>query len=303
LFDAAPGAGGFSVDWRKVSSDWGQVPVTVKAATLGIAALVVGGVVGARACGAVDLPAKPPAPVATTRDVTKALATTAATSSAWTMFAKQDAAAAGLVFDAPSMSRAFPYQQDRARHVLSAGQSVTLAGLTLTAGTAAAGGQKVLTLTIANPRDTAVAYRVATTTSTGVGGCTQRVGLPHNAIVVSARSEVQRAECTWATDLQLVITAVDALEVPPLAAHYLSQISPSALALDERPAMGHQRASGGCEILAWPALTAAVAQGTITFRDLADFYGRHRCESYKFSMDYKYFERDNERPLPAVAPT
>jgi hypothetical protein len=201
--------------------------------------------------------------VATTRDVTKALATTAATSSAWTMFAKQDAAAAGLVFDAPSMSRAFPYQQDRARHVLSAGQSVTLAGLTLTAGTAAAGGQKVLTLTIANPRDTAVAYRVATTTSTGVGGCTQRVGLPHNAIVVSARSEVQRAECTWATDLQLVITAVDALEVPPLAAHYLSQISPSALALDERPAMGHQRASGGCEILAWPALTAAVAQAPL----------------------------------------
>ena len=272
-----------------------------KGVTVGIAVIAIGGIVGLRSCGAVSLPAKPPAPVATTRDLTKALAATASTTNAWTVFAKQDAAAAAIVgFDPASMTKAFPYQSDRARHVLTPAQPVTVAGLTLSAAVEVVAGQRVLTLTIDNPSATAIAYRVATTTSAGASDCTQRHVLGHNAIVVGPHAQVRRTECKYDGDLALIVTAVDALSVPPLAARYLSQISPSALVLDERTAKGHERAPGGCEIHAWPALVSAVAEGTTTFRDLADFYGRHRCESYKFFIEYRHFQQDGERGLPVV---
>ena len=74
------------------------------------------------------------------------------------------------------------------------------------------------------------------------------------------------------------------------------------MVLDARSALAHEATGGACKIVAWPALISAVESGAIRFRDLADFYARHRCMSYKFPMDYKYFERDGERTLPAGAP-
>lgn len=286
-----------------MAGSWDEVSPRAKAITGVLAALAVAGVVRLRFCGELTLPPKPPAPVARTGDLNQALAGTAANSDTWRMFLIKDAAAAGLgTIDPADMTRVFPYQGDTARHVLAPGESIELAGLKLTASAEPVEGQRTLVLTIDNPGAQAVAYQVRTDTSVGTRGCTNRKIIWHDAVVVGARGQVRRSECKYQDGMVLVITAVDAMAVPPLAAYYLNQAGPSALVLDERTAVGHDAPAGACKIVPWPALTGAVEAGSIRFRDLADFYARHRCVSYKFPMDYKYFDRDNERPLPAGAP-
>ena len=41
-------------------------------------------------------------------------------------------------------------------------------------------------------------------------------------------------------------------------------------------------------------------QWMANWRDLVDFYARHRCETYTFPEGYRAFERDGARPLPAI---
>ncbi len=286
-----------------VGGSWDEVTPRAKAITAAVAALAVVGIVKLRFCGDLTLPEKPPAPLARTGDLNQALAGTAANDDTWRMFLTRDAASAGLgKIDPADMTRVFPYQGDSARHVLAPGESIELAGLKLTASAESIEGQRTLVLTIDNPGPQAVAYQVRTDTSQGTGQCAARKIIWHNAIVVGARGQIRRSECKYADGMLLVVTAVDAMTVPPLGAHYINQAGPSALALDERATVGHEAPGGACKIVPWAALTSAVEAGAIRFRDLADFYARHRCMSYKFPMDYKCFERDAERPLPAWAP-
>jgi len=50
------------------------------------------------------------------------------------------------------------------------------------------------------------------------------------------------------------------------------------------------------------AVRSGLERGEIGWRDLIDFYARHRCETYHFPYDYRAFKKDNERSVPAVTP-
>ena len=41
-------------------------------------------------------------------------------------------------------------------------------------------------------------------------------------------------------------------------------------------------------------------RGDLQWRDLVDFYARHRCQTYQFPVSYKALKQDGERPIPAV---
>jgi len=45
---------------------------------------------------------------------------------------------------------------------------------------------------------------------------------------------------------------------------------------------------------------SGIERGDITWRDLADFYARHRCQTYPFPPKYHAFRENGEQALPAV---
>jgi hypothetical protein len=49
------------------------------------------------------------------------------------------------------------------------------------------------------------------------------------------------------------------------------------------------------------AVRSGLERGEIGWRDLIDFYARHRCQTYQFPLLYRAFKIDGERPVPAVS--
>jgi hypothetical protein len=45
---------------------------------------------------------------------------------------------------------------------------------------------------------------------------------------------------------------------------------------------------------------SGLENGRIGWRDLVDFYARHRCQTYEFPIAYRALKSDGERPIPAV---
>lgn len=273
---------------------------------IGVIAGAVGlalAITAVRFCGGVALPHKPERPsesLATSQD---ALRKANQTEESWLGFIDRDASAAGV--PAPSradMVRRLPSRIDEGRVSLApGGKPLDAAGLRLTA--IATG--RTLSLVIENQTDRALAYRVATRV-TPPSPCMQRDVFPHDAHVIAPRGREERSECAYQDGMALAIDGVETLELLPLQAYYLSRVPPLALGADPRLARGHEPDLPGghtlCAINPPQALRAAVESGEVTWRDLADFYARHRCDTYRFPMSYRAFTRDDERPLPAGAP-
>jgi hypothetical protein len=112
-----------------------------------------------------------------------------------------------------------------------------------------------------------------------------------------------RIECTWREGIALTIARVQTIEVSPLSAWYLDHVPPSAVGIEPRIARGHQppRTSERCGFALSQAVRSGLERGQIGWRDLVDFYARHRCQTYQFPMSYRAFSSDGERSVPAVS--
>ena len=261
-------------------------------------ALVVG--IGAvRFCGRVSLPPKPPPPTSPSGTSRELLGKSSASPAMFQDFVARDAAAAGVT--APTideLSRKLPYRVDEVRHVIEVGRpALELAGVRLRAVHATAG----LALEIANATSADIAYMIATV-PIPAGNCNAAQVLPFNAMTIGKGRRETRIECTWRDGIALAVTRVETLEVSPLSAWYLNHVPPAIVGIDPRIVRGHSSGiSERCTFALSQAVRSGLERGEIGWRDLVDFYARHRCQTYQFPLSYRAFNSDNERSVPAVA--
>lgn len=254
-----------------------------------------------RFCGAVSLPDKPPPPAAATRGTSIQLFTRSqASPTVYLDFLSHDAAVAGV--PAPSLAqmvRKLLDHVDRERHVLEVGaEPLEVAGVRLRAVRVEEG----LALEITNTTGAAIAYDVETQ-PVPMAGCEAARPLSFNAMTIAKDHSETRLECAWRDGMALAVTHVETIEVPALSAWYLDHVPPSQVGIEPRIARGHRGTTAGlrCAFAMPQAVRSGLERGEIRWRDLVDFYARHRCETYQFPLSYRAFSADGERDVPAVS--
>lgn len=252
-----------------------------------------------RFCGGVSLPTKPE-PTYATGNQTQALAKSAASPNIYLEYLSKDAAAAGVRTPTISdMSHKLAYRGDEARHVLEVGQpAIDVAGLRLQL----VHENDVLVLEIHNTTSSDLAYSVVTQPTPSINECNSATPLSFNAMVIAKGATERRVECVWRDDMAIVVTRVETLEVSVMSAWLLGLVPPSLIGLDPRIARGHRGviANEKCAAVVSQAVRSGLEKGEIGWRDLVDFYARHRCPTYRFPLSYRAFTADGERSLPAV---
>ncbi|HEX3763127.1 MAG TPA: hypothetical protein VHW23_30730 [Kofleriaceae bacterium] len=262
-------------------------------------ALVVA-ITAVRFCGRVSLPLKPPPPAVPHGTSSELLTKSSASPVMYQDFVARDAAAAGV--RAPTLdelSRKLPYRVDDARHVLEVGQPpLAIAGVQLRAIRVEDG----LALEIANATASHLAYDVVTAPEPAAGCNAAPVRL-FNAMTIRPNGREIRIECGWHDGIALAVSKVETVEVHPLSAWYLDHVPPSAVGIEPRIARGHQPPETGapCAFALPQAVRSGLERGEIGWRDLIDFYARHRCQTYQFPLSYRAFRSDGERSVPAVS--
>ena len=271
---------------------------------LRIGTLVAGAVLASvityvRFCGSLSLPDKPAPPTGPSGTQRQLLSRTNASPGMYKDFLEHDAASAGV--RAPTldeMAKKLVYRVDEGRHILEAGQpSIEVAGLRLRVERS---GNAVV-MSIQNLVGSDVAYAVTSAPSTGTYGCSNARLLPFNAMVISKGASETRTECAWRDGMSIVVTKVETVEVSPLSTYYLSQLPPSVVGVEERIARGHHgvETKEPCSPITSQVVRTGMDRGDIGWRDLVDFYARHRCQTYQFPSSYRAFKSDGERALPA----
>jgi hypothetical protein len=266
---------------------------------LAAGAVLAIGIFAGRFGGGLALPAKPPPPAPPSGTSSELLTRSSVSPSVYLDYIANDAQTAGVHTPTlEELSRKLPYRVDDVRHVLEVGEPpLELAGVRLRAVRAIEG----LALEIENITATNIAYQVATT-PIPAGRCNAASVLPFNAMTI-ARDQIEtRIECGWHDGIALAVTKVETLEVMPLSAWYLNHLPPSVLGIEPRLLRGHRApdASVRCVSSVPQAVRSGLERGEIGWRDLVDFYARHRCETYQFPNKYRAFSSDGERSVPAV---
>jgi hypothetical protein len=253
-----------------------------------------------RFCGALSLPSKPPPPTEPTGTQRQLLAQGTSSPGMYLDFLARDASTAGVrVPTLDEMGRKLAYRVDDARHVLELGKpGIEVAGLRLHVERS---GDAVV-LAIQNLVGTDVAYEVATAPSIGAALCNGARPLPINAMVIAKGSSETRTECVFRAGISIVVTKVETLEVGPLSSFYLSEVPPTVVGIEERIARGHRGVDtkDPCSAVSSQVVRAGLERGDIGWRDLVDFYARHRCQTYQFPSSYRAFKSDGERSIPAA---
>lgn len=273
-----------------------------RAATLASVVLLAAGLGSLRFCGGVSLPHMPEARTAAPAPGGRGDLRAASTVSTpvYRDFLAKDAAAAGV--ETPTldeMARVFPYRVDGERHVLEVGRRpIDVAGMKI----AAVRAGETIALELRNETKRALAYRVV---SAPAGeGCEPARPLPLNAMVIAAGERETRVECAWREGLAIAVTRVETIELPPLSAWYVSQVPPVVVGLEVRVARGHRFTASTdldpCTTMVAQAVKTGVEQGEISWRDLVDFYARHRCQTYQFPLTYRAFTKEGPKTLPAT---
>jgi hypothetical protein len=265
-------------------------------------AAIVIAIIYVRFCGALSLPDKPPPPSGPSGTARQLLNKSAGSPSVYLDYVQHDAAIAGT--RAPTieeMSRKLAYHVDEPRqgYVLEPGKPpIERAGLRLHLERS----NDAVVLVIQNLLDSDVAYNVTTTPTLGAGMCSAARPLPFNALVIAKKSSETRTECAWREGLAIVVNKVETVELPRLASSYVSQVPPQLFGLDDRITRGHRGvdAKEPCSPVVAAAVRSGIDRGDIAWRDLVDFYARHRCQSYQFPASYRAFKSDGERELPVV---
>jgi hypothetical protein len=157
-------------------------------------------------------------------------------------------------------------------------------------------------LVIENLLDSDIAYQIASTPSTGTGSCGSVAALPFNATVIAKGGSERRTECAWRDGMSIIINKVETIEINSLSAWYLSQVPPSVMGIDARVTRGHRgvKGSDACSSVVPQVVRTGLERGEIGWRDLADFYARHRCQTYVFHPSYRAFKSDGALAIPAV---
>src|SRR4051812_8007539 len=259
---------------------------------------MVVGITTTRFCGSVSLPPKPPpGPAGSSRQL---LEKGTASPAVYQDYLSKDAAAAGVrTPTVDEMGEKLVYRVDEGRHVLEVGQpAIEIAGLKLRLDRSG----DVMTLQIDNTTLSDLGYIVTTHVTPNVSGCESARVMPFNAMVLTKGGSETRVECVYREGVSLAVTRVETVEVSPLSAWYLSLVPPMMVGIDERIARGHKppESAEKCSTVMSQAVRSGLESGEIGWRDLVDFYARHRCSTYRFPMSYRAFKSDNERPLPAV---
>ena len=257
----------------------------------------------ARYCGEFELPGKPAKPEAIVANAQEVSDRIGLSSGAYRDYLAKDAEAFGVpAIGERQMSMVFPYQVDNNPRSLAPGESVELLGMKLTLSVEKVRGSssKQMMLSIENLGHKPVAYRVQTRPSSGTGACARTRQVRHNALAIPASGAVKRAECTYRRKRTLEITGVETIELPELGFHYLSSMDARNFALDQRTSALHAGPLDvmSCRIHQAATLRNAIDGGKIAWRDQADFYARHRCQTYAFPLSYKAFQEDGEHSLP-----
>lgn len=257
------------------------------------------GIAVVRFCGSVPLPPAPAAAPAAQVTGTSSELLSASTSSPamYLDLLARDAAAAGLAKPTlEEMARKLPYRIDEGRHLLAVGQRpIAVAGLELSAVQAG----ESLGLELRNTTRSHLAYLVIAGPSPSEG-CGSARPLPLDVMVLGPGARETRVECVWRDDLALAITRVETIELPPLSARYVSQVPPEVVGIEARIARAHRAESLGepCPSIVAQAVKTGLERGEIGWRDLVDFYARHRCQTYQFPVTYRAFTKDSAQRLP-----
>jgi len=264
-----------------------------------VGVLLVSGLTAVSFCGSLALPPKPPPPSGPSGTSSQLLTRSSASPAAYQDFIAQDAIAAGVPTPTlEELSRKLPYHVDDTRHVLEVGEpAFEVAGVRLRAVHVAEG----LGLEVANTTGSDIAYRVVTTT-VPAARCNGSA-LAFNAMTIGKGLSETRIECVWRDGIALAVTRVETFELVPLSAWYVAHVPPSVVGIEPRIARGHAPPRGGerCASVLPQAVRSGLERGEIGWRDLVDFYARHRCQTYQFPSIYRAFNSDGERSLPAAA--
>ena len=280
-----------------------SVSITDTQFRLGVGAAGIALVVGiavARFGGSLALPPRPAPPVVPRGTSSELLTRSSASPVVYQDFIARDAATAGV--RAPTLeelSRKLVYRVDDARHVLEVGQpALEIAGVRLRAIHL----ENSLALEIANATASDIAYAVASA-PISAAGCNTAPALAFNAMTIRKDGRETRVECIWRDGIALAVTRVETIEVLPLSVWYLDHVPPSAVGIEPRIARGHQlpQTSERCGFALPQAVRSGLERGEIGWRDLVDFYARHRCQTYQFPLLYRALKTDGERPVPAVS--
>jgi hypothetical protein len=262
-------------------------------------ALLVGVITYLRFCGSLSLPPKPPPPTGPRGTERQLLVRSTGTPAIYQSYLERDAATAGVAVPSlEAMSKKFAYRVDEARHVLEPGQPpIEIAGLRVHLERSS----DAVVMVIQNLVASDLAYEIATTPSAGAAVCNTARPLPFNALVIAKRATETRTECAWRDGSSIIITKAETFELPALSSWYLRQVPPALVGIEDRIARGH-RAEGKqrCSTVVSAVVKGLIERGDLGWRDLADFYARHRCETYQFPSSYRAFKSDGERQLPAV---
>ncbi len=261
------------------------------------ALVLVVAITSLRFCGSLSLPPKPAEPRGATGTSRQLLTRSTASPEVYRQFLQTDAELAGV--RAPSiedMARKFAYRVDEARHALEPGKPpIDVAGLRLHLEKT---GDQV-SLVIQNTVESDVAYHVVTNAST-LRACSDVQPLPFNAMVLHKGGQETRAECLAGTPIYVL--KAETVEIPPLSAYYLSKLPTRLVGLDDHTARGHRAASSGepCVASMPQVVQSGIEKGDIGWRDLVDFYARHRCQTYQFPSSYRAINADGQRQVPVV---
>ena len=281
-----------------------DIPTVVGVAAGGVG--LVAALVFLRFCGDPSMPKKPPRPSfeGEPAEVARELSTSV---DLYVQTVARDARTAGVPKPTlADMGRAYTWRTDRTRRVLEPGGApVEVAGLRLSAiSHRVEGSEPLFSLVIENPGASPVAYAVDTEVSSGNALCQNRTYVPHNGNVIDAGGRQVRGECVFKRGIELYVERVESAEIPPLAAFYLSLVPPKALGTEDRVAGGHRphlpSGVAPCNVSMSQSVRARLEDGSLRWRDLADYYARHNCARYQYVDGYQAFTSDGERDLPAV---
>jgi hypothetical protein len=153
-----------------------------------------------------------------------------------------------------------------------------------------------LVLTIENRTDGFIAFRVLTDPS-GQTNCSPKALLKQPTLVLGPREALSRTECLAGARDQLTVRLVEVLAIPELSYDYLLALSPVSIGLPQRVAEGHTLPPGRtpCSRAPRQIIEQAYQDGTASWADVMDFYGRFSCERHVFRLGYR-------RPGPAPEP-
>lgn len=265
---------------------------------------LIAGLTTWRFCGDVQIAAKPAAPVLRGKTAGELFTTSTQTKGVWAGYLESDAHTAGI--PAPSESevaKVLPWREGQTTTDLTINSAaVELAGLSVQFKHDTATDNAVVVLS--NASEHPLAYQLIAATSASSYVCNNVKHSPHNTMVVAAKSSETVSVCQFRDGISASIK-LQTIELTPLAAFYVQQVPPTLVGVDDKLAKIHHndRATpSSCDAKPSSGVKGGLGNGKIRWRDLIDFYARHRCETYRFPLTYRSFTVDAERPLPAVAP-